>query len=160
MQDPLLKLHLFDAVVRPSLLYGVEVRGPNSLGRKVSAPRGVYNEFLQCTLGVRATSSLAVIMGELGCYSLEIVAWPQLARFWNRLVDMGDDRLVKQAFTESVRLAGLNTRAPWAAHMAAAMGVDLLTEGPALVTVAGGVAAAREAYLATLGGRTSPSKPS
>ncbi len=36
----------------------------------------------------------------------------------------------------------MNTRAPCAAHMAAALGVDLLTEGPALVTVAGGVAAA------------------
>ncbi len=46
-------------------------------------------------------------MAELGCYPVEIVARPQLARFWNRLGDIGDDRLVKQAFTESVRLASV-----------------------------------------------------
>ena len=45
MQDPLLKPRLFDAVVRPSLLYGVGIWVQNRLGAN-SAPRGYYDEFL------------------------------------------------------------------------------------------------------------------
>jgi len=107
--------------------------------------------------------------GRAWLYPLEIVVRPQLTQFWNCLVAMYDNRLVKQTFTGSVSMAGLrhimNTYSFCARVYTSARGgkhgrsLDLLTDGPALATVAGGVAADQEAYLATLGARTSRPRP-
>lgn len=47
IQDPLLKLNLYDLLVRPNLLYGVEVWGPDSLSRSDSEPKKFYQNFLR-----------------------------------------------------------------------------------------------------------------
>lgn len=128
IQDPTLQMRLHDMLVRPSLLYGVEVWGPNSLGAPGSKIDKVHRDFLRRVLGARSRASTDVVMAELGRFPLAVDAKLQLARFWNRLDALPGDRLVKCAFQESLRLSTLPAargRLPWAAEMAAALGIRI-----------------------------------
>ena len=46
------------------------------------------------------------VLAEAGRYPLRVFAAQMLLRYWNRLVRMEDDRLVKRAFMVSAALAG------------------------------------------------------
>ena len=126
--DPTLQMRLHDVLVRPSLLYGIEVWGPNSFGAPGSKIDKVHRDFLRRVLGARSRGSTDIVMAELGRFPLAVDAKLQLARFWNCLNDLPDDRLVKFAFKESLRLSTLPAvrgRVPWAAEMAAALGIRI-----------------------------------
>ena len=99
-------LHLFDALVRPVMLYGVEAWGPGALcsDPTLAGCEGVQRKFLRCLLGVRDSTPNASVLGELAAFPLAHTAATLLCRFWNRLVDMPDERLAKQAFLENVAL--------------------------------------------------------
>ena len=45
------------------------------------------------------------VLAEVGRYPLKVAAATVLLKYWNRLVEMGEDRLVKQAFLASAALA-------------------------------------------------------
>jgi hypothetical protein len=123
VSDPTLLLQLYEALVRPVMLYGVECWGPEALCTDVSLQgcELVQRKFLRCLLGVRAGTPIESVVGELARFPVAHTAAMLLVRFWNRLVDMPDDRLTKQAFLESVTLAGSDaggqTRC-WAAQVA------------------------------------------
>ena len=126
--DPTLQMRLHDVLVRPSLLYGVEMWGPNSFGAPGSKIDKVHRDFLRRVLGACSRASTDIVMAELGRFPIAVDAKLQLARFWNRLNDLPDDRLVKFAFKESLRLSTLPAvrgRVPWAAEMAAALGIRI-----------------------------------
>ena len=96
-------LHLFDALVRPVMLYGVETWGPGALcGAGMEACGVVHRQFLRRLLGVRAGTPCAAVLGEVGRFPVAHTAVLLLCRYWNRLVAMPDTRLTKQAFLESV----------------------------------------------------------
>ena len=106
LPDPALMLHLFDALVRPVMLYGVETWGPGALcGAGMEACEVVHRQFLRRLLGVRAGTPCAAVLGEVGRFPVAHAAVLLLCRYWNRLVAMPDTRLTKQAFLESVSLA-------------------------------------------------------
>ena len=106
LHDPALVLHLFDALVRPVMLYGVETWGPGALcGPGMEACEVVHRQFLRRLLGVRAGTPSAAVLGEVGRFPMAHTAAMLLCRYWNRLVAMPDSRLTKQAFLESVSLA-------------------------------------------------------
>ena len=121
-------MRLHDMLVRPSLLYGVKVWGPNSFGASNSKIDKVHRDFLRRVLGARSRAFTDVVMTELGRFPLAVDAKLQLARFWNRLDALPGDRLVKCAFQERLRLSTLPAargRVPWAAEMAAALGIRI-----------------------------------
>ena len=66
-------------------------------------------KFLRCLLGVRDGTPNASVLGELAAFPLAHTAATLLCRFWNRLVDMPEDRLAKQAFLENVALTASGT---------------------------------------------------
>jgi hypothetical protein len=127
LHDPALLMHLFDALVRPVMLYGVETWGPGTLCGKASgmeACEKVQRSFLRALLGVRAGTPTAALLGEAGRFAVADTAVKLLCRFWNRLVDMPDTRLTKQAFLENVSLAGRGGgihSACWAAQVASSL---------------------------------------
>ena len=55
----------------------------------------VHRDFLRRVLGARSRASTDIVMAELGRFPLAVDAKLQLARFWNRLNELPDDRLVK-----------------------------------------------------------------
>lgn len=125
LHDPALLMHLFDALVRPVMLYGFEAWGPGALcGQNRSGMEGcevVQRKFLRKLLGVRASTSNSIVLGETGRQPVAHVAVELLCRFWNRLVAMPDSRLTKQAFLENVSMAGRGGAAAtacWAAQVA------------------------------------------
>ena len=123
LHDPTLMLHLFDALVRPVMLYGVEAWGPGALcsDPTLAGCEVVQRKFLRCLLGVRDSTPNASVLGEVAAFPLAHTAATLLCRFWNRLVDMPDDRLAKQAFMENVALTASGTgnvrSACWAAQV-------------------------------------------
>lgn len=122
LSDPTLLLQLFDALVRPVMLYGVEAWGPGALSTDANMQgcELVQRKFLRSLLGVRAGTPNDVVLGELARFPVAHAAVLLTCRFWNRLVDMPAARLTKQAFLENVALAGRDS-APrarcWAAQV-------------------------------------------
>ena len=123
LHDPALQLHLFDALVRPVMLYGVETWGPGALcGSGMDTCELVHRKFLRSVLGVRTGTPNAAVLGELGRFPVAHTATLAICRFWNRLVAMPDTRLTKQAFLENCALASRPGRsttssACWAAQV-------------------------------------------
>ena len=122
LHDPALLMHLFDALVRPVMLYGVETWGPGALCGKAMEPcEVVQRKFLRRLLVLRAGTPNDVVLGEAGRFPVAHTAVELLCRFWNRLVAMPDTRLTKQAFLENVSLVGRRgavANACWAAQVA------------------------------------------
>ena len=106
LHDPTLNMHLFDALVRPVILYGVETWGPGALrGQGMEACEIVQRKSLRALLGLRAGTPSVAVLGEAGRFPVAHTAATLLCRFWNRLVEMPDTRLTKQAFLENVSMA-------------------------------------------------------
>ncbi len=121
--QPLHQLALFDAVVKPSVLYGAEVWAPGLLCQASSDLQAevLHRQFWRRVLGVRAGTTSMAVLAELGRYPLYLSVARQLCRYWNRLVGMDDSRLVKQAFLESLALArrsASTSRRTWAGQVA------------------------------------------
>lgn len=129
LDDPVLAMELFDEYVRPVMSYGVEVWGPqlvlSALGPgKADACERVHLDFLRRLLGVRDTSPTLAVLAETGRLPLAVQWAVQMSRFLNRLVQLDDDRVVKQALLDNVALAvsGLGVgrgRLCWAAEVSA-----------------------------------------
>ena len=62
-----------------------------------------------CLLGVHSGTPNIAVVAEVGSYPLVVNAAKLLCKFWNRLVEMDDGRLVRQAFLHSAAL-GPRTR--------------------------------------------------
>ena len=155
IQDPVMRLQLFDALVRPVMLYGVEVWGPHSLGQLDAHFEREHRSFLRRLLGVRESTPSAVVLAELGRYPLAVLATVHVCKYWNRLMAMEDSRLVRLAFLESVRLATLPTRfavrASWAAQVASLLAVTpLLATGPRHIDIKAALSALQRRYLTSV----------
>ena len=115
----------------------------------------VHRSFLRRLIGVRGATPSAVVLAELGRYPLTVLATVQVCRYWNRLLAMDDTRLVRLAFSESVRLAALPTRsavrAPWAAQVASLLAVTPLpATGPRHIDIKAELSALQQRYLTSV----------
>ena len=155
IQDPVMRLQLFDALVRPVMLYGVEVWGPHALGQMDAQFEREHRSFLRRLLGVRDSTPSVVVLAELGRYPLTVLATVQVCKYWNRLMAMEDGRLVRLAFLESVRLANLPSRfavrASWAAQVASLLAVTPLpAAGPRRIDIKAALSALQRRYLTSV----------
>ena len=110
LDDPLLAMQLFDEYVRPVFAYGVEVWGPQLIVRaldrgQADACERVHLDFLRQLLGARDTSPTLAVLAETGRYPTAVQWAVQTSRFVNRLVQMDDSRVAKQALIDNVLLA-------------------------------------------------------
>lgn len=155
IQGPVMRMRLFDALVRPVMLYGIEVWGPHSLGHLDARFEREHRSFLRQLLGVRECTPSAVVLAELGRYPLTVLAIVQVCKYWNRLQAMGSERLVRLAFLESVRLAALPTRhavrASWAAQVASLLAVTPLpSTGPRRIDIKATLSQLQRRYLTSV----------
>jgi hypothetical protein len=142
IDTPALKLQLWDALVQPTLLYGVEFWGANDISKGVLAGDLVHRAFLRRLLGVRSGTPNMAVLAEAGRYPLVVAAAKSLCSFWNRMVEMDDGRLVKQAFLQSAAMGPLtrsnSAHKSWAGQVAsflAALGLPCDLSAPRSVSV-------------------------
>ena len=72
---PGIKLHMFDAMIEPILVYGSDARGTNKAAHL--AVDKVFLHFARCILCVKATSSNAIFL-------VKLVTFPQACRAWHQ----------------------------------------------------------------------------
>ena len=160
--DPALRVQLWDALVRPTMLYGVELWGARDTGKGELAGDLVHRDFLRRLLGVRSGTPNMAVLAEVGRYPLRIFAAKMLCKFWNRMVVMEEGRLVKQAFRASVALASRtpsnSTHKSWAGQVVsflASLGLPHDPNAPRVVDVKAVVEQLQCSYLASVTGSQS-----
>ena len=96
---------LFDVFVKPVLSYGCEIWGVDVLLQSDSAPERVHRWFCRRLQGLPQGASSAVAVTELGRLPLHVHWVQQLARFWNRMLELqGSGRLASWAFEDNLNL--------------------------------------------------------
>jgi hypothetical protein len=84
-----IKIQLFQSVVMPILLYGVEVWGFQHLDKVEK----VYLKFLKMLLKVNKSTASNMVYGELGVYPLQVYARSRIVNYWGRLLTGPQDKL-------------------------------------------------------------------
>ena len=106
--SPKLKCSLFDSLVAPVMSYGCEIWGVHHLIGHYEEAEKLHRSFLKRLIHVRKNVPTNVLLAELGRFPL-CFEWQKLIlRFFNRLVELPQDRLLKHAFMESILL-----KLPW-----------------------------------------------
>lgn len=144
LDDPLLSMELFDEYVRPVMSYGVEVWAPQLISRALSSGQAdacerVHLDFLRHLLGVRDTSPTLAVLAESGRLPTAVQWAIQTSRFVNRIVQLDDGRVAKQALLDNVALAAAGQgvgrgRQTWAAEVSDMFG---LVGGPISLRMGG-----------------------
>ncbi len=157
IDDPLSQVKLFDALVQPVMMYGIEFWGAGDVLKGELAGDLVHRTFLRGVLGVRVGTPSMAVLAEAGRYPLRVFAAQMLLKYWNRLARMEDDRLVKRAFRVSAALAGStpgrSRHKSWAGQAAAvleSLGLPCSLAAPAPVDVDKGVSTLQTAYLSSV----------
>jgi Reverse transcriptase (RNA-dependent DNA polymerase)/Endonuclease/Exonuclease/phosphatase family len=101
---PKLKCSLFDSLVAPVMSYGCEIWGVQHLIGHYEEAEMLHRSFLRRLIHVRKNVPNEVLLAELGRFPLGFEWQKLILRFFNRLVELPQDRLLKQAFLESVLL--------------------------------------------------------
>ena len=157
IKDPALRMQLWDSLVQPCILYGVEFWGAPDICKGVLAGDGLHRDFLRRLLGVHSGTPNMAVLAEVGRYPLVVKAAKLLCNFWNRLVEMDDGRLVKQAFLHSAALGPLtrsnSNHKSWAGQVGkflSAIGMPCDLSSPQTVSVSAVVEKLQSSYLASV----------
>ena len=75
------KLHLFDVMIKPILLYGCEVWGYEN----IEQIEIFHRNFLRRVLRIRKSAPKAMVYGKLGQQELKFTVWQRIASFWKKL---------------------------------------------------------------------------
>ena len=86
LYDPIVLCQLFDALIVPVLMYGVEVWGAQLGSVAIHNLESVELAFLRRLLGVRTGTPSFAVRAELGRYPLLGTAAKLVCGYWNRLV--------------------------------------------------------------------------
>jgi hypothetical protein len=112
-----IKIHLFNTLVKPILMYGCEVWGPAYLDRGNAIYRKnldhLHLSFLRQCLGVRSTTPTVNIFAELGIEPITHSIKRQAIGFWNRVVSRPPMDIVKSALLDNCTLAATGKKS-WA----------------------------------------------
>ena len=149
LYDPIVLRQLFDALILPVIMYGIEVWGAQLGSPAMRKVEAVELAFLRRLLGVRTGTPSFAVRAELGRYPLLRTAAKLVCGYWNRLVRLDDERLAKLAFLRNLELSGLaagqrEATAPWAGQVhlfLSATGTVCDLEHPCEVDVKGIVSA-------------------
>ena len=117
--DPKIALKLFNAFIKPILLYGAEIWGPetlcrNNLQKTLSRFVKFENEtillsFARGVLKVHRNAHNLGVRGELGLYPLAIDIMDYVHRFKTHIMDSCPSSLLKNAFNEGMKNTSMST---------------------------------------------------
>ena len=104
VKDLAVRMQLSDSLDQPCTLYGVEFWGALDICKGVLAGDALHQDFLRHPLDVHSGTPKMAVLAGIGRYPLVVKATKLFCKFWNRLVDMDDGRLVKQDFRHNAAL--------------------------------------------------------
>jgi hypothetical protein len=107
------RLELYDALVRPVLTYASEVWVGSPSADKIEL---VERAFLRSLLGVRPSTSNAIVRSELGRYPLSLYCWAQATKYYNRLLGLDHNRLLSKAWLAQLELLEIGAKC-WAGRL-------------------------------------------
>lgn len=96
-----LKKQLFNSLVMPVILYGVQVWGPTISQSSWSKVEAIQKLFLEMELGVKTQTPYALLLAEASLFPLELEALYLTLQYVMRVEALKDSRLPKQAFHTS-----------------------------------------------------------
>jgi Reverse transcriptase (RNA-dependent DNA polymerase) len=109
-----LKKQLFNTLVRPVVLYGVQVWGPSTSQSSWSKVEAIQKLFLEMELGVKTQTPYTLLLAESGLLPLEVEALYLTLQYVMRVEALKDSRLPKQAFHSSRALGWYADVCRWA----------------------------------------------
>ena len=93
---PNIMLNLFDALIKPILIYGSDVWEIKS--KLWGEADKIFLRYIQCILRVKATTSNIMTTGECGRFPPSTACQIAVLCFTNRLHHMSNDKLVKKVY--------------------------------------------------------------
>ena len=114
INDPSLKLKLFDILVKPILNYCCEIWSVLGSKSALDNLERIEFGFLKVLLGVHVRTKTLHVLAEFGRYPLRLTWMAQSAKYLRRLEVMTPDRMLKQAFLADCRLPG---HLSWYSHL-------------------------------------------
>ena len=99
---PEILFHMFETLIRPILLYGSDVRGIRGQGNDMVDK--VFYCFIRCALGVKATTSNLMVLGESGQMPPDVFSHINVICYLKRLHHLPSRMIVKQMYIELCRL--------------------------------------------------------
>ncbi len=108
-----LKKTLFASLVRPVLLYGVQVWGPSTSKSNWPKIEAVQKLFLEMELGVKSQTPYVLTLAEAGLLPLEVEALFLTIRYVMHTQQLDDSRLPKQAYRVSRATGWFTDVARW-----------------------------------------------
>ena len=103
-------LTLFDSLVKPILLYGCEIWGPNALSTSNNPLNKLVNKFYRTLLGVPKHCSTIGTHVELACFPLSINIKYSMLNYWCRLTTLPKSRLVSHCYWSLLNLKNVNDK--------------------------------------------------
>ena len=99
---PRILFHMFETLIRPILLYGSDVWGIRRQGNDMVDK--VFYCFIRCALGVKATTSNLMVLGESGQMPPSVFSHTNVICYLKRLHHLPSRMIVKQMYIELCRL--------------------------------------------------------
>jgi len=93
--DVKLRCDLFNTLVRSTANYACEIWVDS---KKIEAIEVMYRRFLKSLLGVGKTTSMSIMLAELGKFPFEHFAWGQALLYYNRVSTVTKDRILRKAW--------------------------------------------------------------
>ena len=126
---PALMLNLFEASVKPILVYGSDNWGLNANAHeKIDVFQRKYLKNILC---VKSSTFDSFVYGETGCMPLSLDLSAFALRFYHRLYNMSHGSLVKLIFDEMVRMSELGFSS-WVTEIQACLIINKLNDSLAL----------------------------
>ena len=116
--QPLTSMKLFDAYVKPILLFGCQIWAPSTYRNRVQpndnphahfminldTTEKVHTDFCKYTLGLTEQATNAAVICELGRNPIELDIKLLVYKYWQRLVALPDSHILKEAYIDNVKL--------------------------------------------------------
>ena len=118
-------LHMYDCLVKPITVYGSEVWGHHHPAQ--SEADKIFFRFARQVLRVKPTTSNIIVLGECGVLPPSVQCIISVLCYMNRLHNLPNDLLVKQAYCEMLRLEN-NGFCTWTSNvceLARSYGLDI-----------------------------------
>ena len=99
---PDIMLNLFDALIKPILVYGSDVWGIKC--KLWGEADKTFLQYARCMLRVKATTSNTITTGECGKFPPSTACQISALCYVNRLIHMSNDKLVKKVYCDLITL--------------------------------------------------------
>jgi hypothetical protein len=96
-----IQIQLFDAMVKPILLYGSEVWG----FKNIDIIEKVHLKFLKIILSLNKSTTTSMVYGELGRYPLSTCVNVRIIGFWGRLLTGNENKLSLMLYKTMLKLS-------------------------------------------------------